>query len=73
MKKLYFIGIDNWDRPVYKDDSGQLWKDVNLGRGHPQLHSSCGNEFYGEPDSPIMGEFEIIESENSEEDFNHGT
>ena len=25
---LKFIGMDSWDRPVYKDDLGTLWKDV---------------------------------------------
>ena len=61
MRKLYFIGIDSWDRPVYKDDSGKLWKDVNLGKGAPYLHNSVDNTFDGEPDSPLKGEFEIIE------------
>ena len=26
---LKFVGMDSWDRPVYKDDSGTLWKDVD--------------------------------------------
>ena len=62
MRKLYFIGVDGWDRPVYRDESGQLWKDVNLGDGEPYLHSSADNEFDGEPDMPIMGEYEIIKN-----------
>ena len=60
MKKLHFIGSDSWDRPVYKDESGQLWKDVNLGRGELSLHNSSDNDFDGEPDMPIETEFEII-------------
>jgi len=60
MRKLTFIGIDDWDRPVYKDETGKLWKDVNLGNGNPYLHSSSNNEFDGEPDTPIKGEYEII-------------
>ena len=59
MKKLQFVGIDGWDRPVYKDDSGCLWKDVNLGQGRPYLHSSADNEFDGEPDMPLQGKYEI--------------
>lgn len=55
MKKLQFIGIDNWDRPVYQDETGRMWKDVNLGYGNPSLHSATGNDFYGEPDKPIKG------------------
>ena len=61
MKKLSLVGIDSWSRPVYKDESGQLWKDINLGSGNPYLHSSTDNDFEGEPDMPITGEYEIIE------------
>jgi hypothetical protein len=60
MRTLKFIGVDGWDRPVYQDESGNLWKDINLGDGEISLHSSVGNEFDGEPDMPIKGEFEII-------------
>ena len=60
MRKLKFIGVDDWDRPVYKDQKGRLWKDVNLGNGTPYLHNVAGNGFEGEPDSPITGEYEII-------------
>jgi len=58
MKKLSYIGTDGWGRPVYEDESGNLWKDVNLGDGEISLHST--SEFDGEPDMPIQGEFEII-------------
>lgn len=26
---LKFVGMDSWDRPVYTDDMGTFWKDVN--------------------------------------------
>lgn len=26
---LKFVGMDSWERPVYKDGSGTLWKDVD--------------------------------------------
>ena len=61
MKELKFVGLDSWDRPVYKDENGKLWKDINLGSGTPYLHSSSNNEFDGEPDSPIEGEYTIID------------
>lgn len=51
--KLEFVGIDSWDRPVYKDENGTLWKDINLGQGVPLLYSACNNEFDGEPDCPM--------------------
>ena len=50
---LKFIGIDSWDRPVYRDQSNRLWKDVTLGSVRPDLCSASGNEFEGEPDEPI--------------------
>lgn len=59
MIKLKFIGIDGWDRPVYQDKEGNLWKDVNLGNGTPSLFATCNNEFEGEPDYPLTEEFSI--------------
>ncbi len=57
---LHYIGTDEWARPVYKDQYGKLWKDVELGDFEiPHLHSAVGNEFDGEPDSPIKKELEI--------------
>ena len=64
MRKLKFIGVDGWSRPVYQDESGKLWKDVNLGDGVISLHSSVDNDFDGEPDMPITGEFEIVQTED---------
>lgn len=55
MKKtdLTFIGVDSWDRPVYRDTNGRLWKDITLGSDMPDLYSACYNDFDGEPDIPI--------------------
>lgn len=50
---IKFIGIDNWDRPVYKDENGRILKDTNLGIGKIALCTSSNNSFYGEPDTPI--------------------
>ena len=50
---LKFIGIDGWDRPVYQDPNGLLWKDTTLGSDTPSFASACNNEFEGEPDMPI--------------------
>ena len=61
MRKLEFAGVDSWDRPVYKDEEGRYWKDVNLGKGNPDLHrSSPSNDFEGEPDYRIKGEYILI-------------
>ena len=37
--------------------------DAFLGDGEPYLHNSIDNEFDGEPDMPIQGEFKIIKGE----------
>lgn len=59
--KIRLVGVDNWDRPVYKDDKGTLYKDVNLGTGDlkDSLHTVCDNDFYGEPDYPISKNIDI--------------
>lgn len=49
---LKHIGRDLWDRPVYRDDEGILWKDVDpKADRNPNLCTSAGNEFDGEPDT----------------------
>ena len=61
MKKLHYIGVDSWSRPVYKDEKGKFYKDVNLGCGEPYLHSSSPpTDFDGEPDYPLEGEYEVV-------------
>lgn len=61
MKILELIGIDSWDRPVYRDQDGRLWKDILLGQFAPDLHSVSGNTFDGEPESRIEEDFHISE------------
>jgi len=49
---LKYLGRDSWDRPVYKDDNGVLWKDVNpIASRKVDLCTSVDNEFDGEPDT----------------------
>ena len=51
---LKFLGLDSWDRPVYRDETGTLWKDVDPRRKFaPDLCTSNGNLFDGEPDVPM--------------------
>jgi len=68
--KVKLVGIDNWDRPVYKDKNGTIYKDVNLGKGQLDLHTSSNNDFYGEPDMPISDNVNvsIIKSFNKNKD-----
>lgn len=57
MAEMKFIGTDSWDRPVYEDPEGNLWKDVDPRRGSAaSLHSALNNEFDGEPDCPYHGD-----------------
>lgn len=56
---LTFVGRDDWDNPVYKDQMGKLWKDIEMTSTEltadeevNKLHlcTSVGNQFDGEPD-----------------------
>ena len=59
VRTLEFVGEDFWSRPVYKcRETGTLYKDITLGSDNPQLYS-CGNDFEGEPDTPIKSDLEI--------------
>ena len=62
IKKLLFIGVDDFYRPVYQDEKGKYWKDVNCGSGEPYLHDSTNNDFEGEPGWPIKEDFEIVKN-----------
>lgn len=48
---LKFIGRDDWSRPVFEDENGNIFKDVNLGDGHLALCTAY--DFYGEPNTSI--------------------
>ena len=53
---LKFLGMDSWGRPVYEDETGTLWKDVNPCRqSEPELRAAYGNNFDGEPDVLMSG------------------
>ncbi len=55
-KILTFKGMDSWDRPVYEDEAGNLWKDVDPRLNRPaHLCSALNNNFDGEPDLPFHG------------------
>lgn len=58
---MTYIGMDNFDRPVYKDENGNLWKDADP-RSHvpPLLCSVLNNDFYGEPDVAFHGKAKFI-------------
>ena len=53
IRTMEFLGIDDWNMPVYKCvETSQLWKDITLGSENPEL-CSCQNRFDGEPDCRI--------------------
>ena len=50
--RLQYLGKDSWDRPVYRDDEGIIWKDIDpRADKRPNLCTAVGNEFDGEPDT----------------------
>lgn len=50
---IKLIGIDSFDRPVYKSDKGVIYKDINLGKGVISLCTVLNNDFDGEPYRPL--------------------
>lgn len=61
VRTMEYVGIDDWDRPVYKCiETGSLWKDIELGKRDIPVLYSCGNEFDGEPSSPIKSDLVVM-------------
>ena len=67
MKRLHFVGVDSWDREVYEDENGKIWKYSEYGEmpreRHDTLYTSTGNDFDGEPCWPMNPDYdyEIVE------------
>lgn len=53
------LGFDDWERPVYKDKNGNLYKGVNQNKDVISLCTVGDNEFYGEPHIPIKDDVKI--------------
>lgn len=57
IKKIRFVRIDSWDRMVFKDESGNIWKYTEPGEQpyerHERLYTSTNNDFDGEPCWPM--------------------
>jgi len=76
---LNYIGEDSWNRQVFKNEEGKIFKDTSLGMGKRNFCTS--SYFDGEPDTPIIYikkykdlEIEITGLENEttkEEKFNY--
>jgi len=60
MKRLTRVGTDDFYRPVYRDEEGWLYKDLNHGNGTLDLHDVTGKDLEGEPNERIKDEYEII-------------
>lgn len=57
--RLKYRGRDSWDRPVYEAE-GKLYVDVDPRRDQrADICTKCNNEFDGEPDMPVSGDFRI--------------
>lgn len=67
VRTMEYVGVDDWGRPVYKCiETEVLWKDVTLGGDYPEL-CSCGNDFDGEPCSPIKSDLIVTFKTKHEE------
>lgn len=62
--RLTHKGRDSHGRPVYEDENGKLWKDVEPRENKSaKLCSVLNNEFEGEPDAPmeVMRKYDVVE------------
>ena len=66
---IKLIGYDDWERPVYRDKNGNLYKDINLSKDSMLLYTTYNNTFYGEPCGRVADnyEFNIVKSFNNKE------
>ena len=68
--QLTRVGEDSWSRPVYKDENGNYYKDVNilpLGETPKVLCISCPRkDFEGEPDYDVT-DFVIVNPADDKE------
>ena len=61
--KADFVGMDAWDRPVYKREDGVYIKDVNPRCDFkPELCTCANNEPDGEPDTYVNEEITLLPS-----------
>jgi len=68
MKEMTLRGFDSWDRAVYTDLSGNIWKTAEpvtekLSMDTEYIKKIClydSDEFDGEPGWPLEEDFEIL-------------
>ncbi len=61
--KAGFVGMDTWDRPVYKGEDGTYIKDVNPRDGfNPELCTCANNDPQGESDTHVNEEITLLPS-----------
>jgi len=68
---LRFVGTDSWNREVFKDETGRLWKYIDPGelprKRHDRLYDAGGNDLEGEPGWPISPDIDYRILEQREE------
>lgn len=56
-KTLTYIGRDHWSRPLYRDENGRIWVDVEPRSNYaPCLHTITD---VGEPCDPMRSDIEV--------------
>ncbi|UYZ38982.1 hypothetical protein OD350_29280 (plasmid) [Clostridium beijerinckii] len=59
IRTMELIGVDDFNNSVYRCiETGILYKDIAM-KGFDAELCTCGNDFYGEPVSPIDADFVI--------------
>lgn len=58
---LEFIGINSWRCPIYRDQHGHFWTDMNRGGGDPDIYSLSGDYMDAAPETPINVEYILDE------------
>ncbi len=56
---IKYVGVDNLNRPVYKDKDGTIYKDISLGNEVLILTTVNNNDFFGEPKFPIKDNVKV--------------
>lgn len=67
-KTLTFVKRDQYDMPIYIDEEGVYWIDIDCRKDKPELYVCRDNNPEGGPDDPISPNIECIFKPKRERD-----